>query len=418
MAMVSFAWQFLKQKVFFLLHKSQESDHSPETLAPLPDTLEAKLLQSINSLVTPTAYIKAIHFALEDSLQAWQKNLEDPNSLVILANPVEPIAKILQDSLNSWDNDLEVKVVTPLGDFRRPSDPLTITAQLRHALEAQGGIEFDGQGVDLIQDVECLEQRTTVVVIPSLEQCFLRCISGWDGIGFLREITVQNPQYFWLIGCNSWAWDFLDFVSQISAYFDDVRPLPTLTGEMLRSWLIPLTGQWGTIKPEGDLANLISVNSYNSSSSDAQAEVELYWQNLANCSQGIGSIAAKLWLRSLRIKKQVMERENPAQSVLNTKENEDQICPLFQVNPAQPSLPPFTNLDLYLLHSLMIHGRISPAHLALSLGEPESQIQARVQRLLREDILVRRWGDLIICPTYYQQLQSELANNNFFVGGR
>ncbi|MBE9242204.1 AsnC family protein [Synechocystis salina LEGE 00031] len=415
MAMVGFTWQFLKQKLFFWLHKSQENDHSHKDLVPLPDTLEAELLQSINSLATPSAYTEAIHAALEDSLKAWQKNLEAPNSLVILANPVEPITKILQDSLQGWENNLEVTVVKPLGNFRRPPDPLTITGQLRRALEAQGGIEFDGQGVELSQDVACLEQRTTVVVIPSLEQCFLRCISGWDGIGFLREITVHNPQYFWLIGCNSWAWDFLDFVGQISAYFDDVRPLPTLTGEMLQSWLAPLTEQWGTTTNNEDLADPVSADP---ASSDDQKEVEVYWQSLADCSQGVSSIAAKLWLRSLRIEKQVMETEDPAQLVLNTKENEDQISPLSQVNPAQPSLPSLTNLDLYLLHSLMIHGRISPGHLALSLGEPESQIQARVQWLLREDILERRWGDLIICPTYYQQLQSELANNNFFVGGR
>ncbi|WP_228014887.1 hypothetical protein [Synechocystis salina] len=235
---------------------------------------------------------------------------------MILANPVEPIAKILQDSLQSWENDLEVTVVKPLGDFRRPPNPLTITGQLRRSLEVQGDIEFDGQGVELNQDVACLEQRTTVVVIPSLEQCFLRCISGWDGIGFLREITVHNPQYFWLIGCNSWAWDFLDFVGQISAYFDDVRPLPTLTGEMLQSWLTPLTEQWGTITTNEDLADPASTDP---ASADDQEEVEVYWQSLADCSQGVSSIAAKLWLRSLRIEKQMMETEDPAQLVLNAK---------------------------------------------------------------------------------------------------
>ncbi|WLT39191.1 hypothetical protein NON20_06015 [Synechocystis sp. B12] len=283
MAMVGFAWQFLKQRLFFWLHQNQESDHADTDLVGLPDTLEAALLQSINSLITPGAYTEAIHSALEDSLTAWQKNLEAHNSLVILANPVEPIAKILGDSLQSWDNDLGVEVVTPLGDLRRPFDPLTITAQLRHALEAQGGIEFDGQGVDLIQDVDCLAERTTVVVIPSLEQCFLRCISGWDGIGFLREITVHNPNYFWLIGCNSWAWDFLDFVGQVSAYFDDVRPLPVLTGKMLQNWLVPLTDQWDVTLPDGDRQDPVGVDH---SSTDAQEEVETHWQNLADCSQG------------------------------------------------------------------------------------------------------------------------------------
>ncbi|WP_228014886.1 hypothetical protein [Synechocystis salina] len=71
--MVGFAWQFLKQKLFFWLHKSQKDDHSHKDLVPLPDTLEAELLQSINSLATPTAYTDAIHAALEDSLKAGRR---------------------------------------------------------------------------------------------------------------------------------------------------------------------------------------------------------------------------------------------------------------------------------------------------------------------------------------------------------
>jgi hypothetical protein len=64
----------------------------------------------------------------------------------------------------------------------------------------------------------------------------------------------------------------------------------------------------------------------------------------------------------------------------------------------------------------MIHGAMSRPHLALSLGESESQVQAQVQRLLREQVLVQGKGVLSIRAVHYTKLKAELANNNFFVG--
>ncbi|WP_085519891.1 MULTISPECIES: hypothetical protein [Cyanophyceae] len=64
----------------------------------------------------------------------------------------------------------------------------------------------------------------------------------------------------------------------------------------------------------------------------------------------------------------------------------------------------------------MIHGQISRAHLALSLGESRNRIQARIQWLLRQGVLRENQGALSIQAAHYIRLKSELANNNFFVG--
>jgi hypothetical protein len=56
------------------------------------------------------------------------------------------------------------------------------------------------------------------------------------------------------------------------------------------------------------------------------------------------------------------------------------------------------------------------AHLAFSLGQQESQIQPRIQWLLRQGVLERSDGVLAVQSLHYAKLKAELANNNFFVG--
>lgn len=416
--MINYTWRNLWQYLLSWLNRNQEKASSPDDLINLPDALQAELAQAVQSLASPEIYQTAIQTAISTGLQSWQQHLEAANSLIILGNPVEPIAKILRDSLQTWDDAPDLKVVTPFPDLRRPHDPLVIAQQIQQALQPYAQIQVnDLQNADDAIDAECLEQRTTVIVIPDLEQCFLRCIGGWDGIEFLRDITIHNSHCFWVIGCNQWAWDFLDFACQISAYFSEIFPLPELDGAAVQNWLAPIA----TLVKESnaEIRHLQSKSSQVKSMNNAdlpqkdnntpteEEHRQGYWNALVLQSFGVGEIAANLWLRSLRIK-QDMPADDP---------HDQKPLTLIETPPLLPSLPSLTDSDRYLLHSTLIHRQITRAHLALSLGESESQIQARIQWLLREGVLKRSNGVLSVCPVYYKTIQSELSNNNFFVGG-
>ena len=84
----------------------------------------------------------------------------------------------------------------------------------------------------------------------------------------------------------------------------------------------------------------------------------------------------------------------------------------------RPTAPKPLNLsagDRYLLYSLLLHNGLQFWHLALSLGETESLVQARVKELQRQGIIEQRGRNWYVRPEYYPSLRSTLAGNNFLV---
>lgn len=390
-----------------------------DDLIALPDRVQAQLAQKLQGLSSPEAYQTAIQTALTAAVQTWQHNLDAPNHLVFLGNPVEPIAKILTDSLALW-SDAPVQVVTPLPCLARPQDPLTMAQKIRQAIEPWN--QTQSNQADASLDAQSLEKRTTLIMVPCLEQCFLRCIGGWESIELLRDIAIHNRDYFWVFGCNRWAWDFLDFTNQISAYFSEFKAFPELDATMLQQWLSPIAQQvidraaGVEAHDRAEEKSPEAPESVNAESELADEDRVTDYKVLASLSSGVGQIAANLWLQSLRLKAEPLDPDQSPQIELDDITDEGQKIALQVIKSPLPSLPSLDNSDRYLLHSLMIHGGMSRAHLALSLGESESQVQAQIQRLLREKVLVQGQGVLSIRAVHYTKLKAELASNNFFVG--
>ena len=396
-SLIHSTWQ--QAQSWFSQAQDSDSDHG---LVEIPDILQAQLMEAINDLSSPEAYRDEVQGAIATAIEDWQHNLDAPNSLVFLSNPVEAIAKILSDSICNWHHAPGI-VIVPLDDQARPRDPLSLTQQIQQALSAYPQIESTNVSAmhEAIED-EDLEKRTTICLLPCLEQYFLRCIGGWDGIEYLREIMAHNRNCFWVVGCNQWAWEFLDMVCQISAYFNNVQSLPKLDGPMLQDWLNPI------------VKTVVDANNLDTDSDNLR---QSYWKSLSNQSSGVGQIAVHLWLQSLRIQEEDNSTEKLSDYDFSTTTSSESSLVLHEVSPSLPHLPTLTNIDRYLLHSLLIHGPMSRPHLALSLGEPESQLQSRIQLLLREGVLSSNNGHLAVQASHYSKLKTELGNNNFFVSG-
>lgn len=394
--MKKFFLNFITQKNLSWFNNNPETTNTDDDLVEIPDTLETQWRQYIQCQPCPKAYQTNIQDTLTGALETWQQNLEASNSLIILSNPVEAIAKIVNDSLQNWCYCSPLEIITPLTCIKRPANPLSMMEKMQQAFKSYDNINMEASKDEDDQlETDCLEQRTTLIIIPSLDQCFLRYIDGWQSIIFLRDIVAQNPHCFWVIGCNHWAWNFLDFVCQVKAYFNQVYSLPTLDKTMLQNWLKPMTQMMikSGVKDESKTFNL-----HNLTDDD-----ENYWESLASECDGVSTIASNLWLKSLRIKSDELN------------DNESSNINLQQIKPSCASLPSLIGMDYYLLHSVLIHGYIDRAHLALSLGEPENQLLVRIQKLLHQGILQRNHNALLIQPMYYAKLKNELANNNFFV---
>ncbi|MGB0560324.1 MAG: MarR family transcriptional regulator [Spirulinaceae cyanobacterium] len=436
----------LQQQLQSWFTKAKEVADSQDDLVELPEAMVTQLAAQLEELSAPAPYQTAIQEAIAPRLQAWQSQLDTPNYLVILSSPVEPLHQILPESLARWADRPELNIITPLPCLSRATDPLQLSEQIQDQLAQSAPIQTQktqpSDASDDLSAADVLAERQTLVIIPCLEQCFLRCIGGWEGIERLRNLMIGNRDCFWVMGCNCWAWEFLDFASQIRAYFSDELTLPDLDSEMLQAWLDPVVRTVVDPQIATEFADLELIDlSHDPSDDDDEDEDEAdeqkkqkrrqaYWSALASQSGGVGAIAAQLWLQSLRIQPaEIADEDDPANSLERVQtpdgesdderaeqREEDAQLTLREIKPTLPHLPSLTHRDRYWLHSVLIHGPITAAHLALSLGESEGQNQSQVQRLVQAGLLVWQKDTLILHASHYAKLKSRLANDNFFVG--
>ncbi|MEA5449805.1 hypothetical protein VB780_14575 [Leptolyngbya sp. CCNP1308] len=376
-----------------LLRAKAASKRSEEGLCSLPSVWDVEVRQRLRALPYPAAYLTAVADRIAEAIAAWQSDLDAPNNLVLLGSPVDNTAAVLDAALTA-DHTPELTtsldILRPLPWTMRPADPLLVEAHLTEALarlqEAEQSDDDD--------DPDDLARRQRVIVLPPLEQCYLRCIGGWRGIEWLRDTVSAQQNYFWVIPSNTWAWAFLSRVCQVEAYFNYTHPLPRLDRDALRDWITPLAATLGQPLSEADEA--------------ASALGDISWSTFAELCEGRPEVARSLWLRSLRLQ----QSDRPEQPQIPDQGKPLPVL-LRQVQPALPSLPDLEAADHYVIHALMLHGVMARSHLALSLGQPESMVQVRVQMLRQSGLLHLGQSGLSIHPAYYSRLYTELDTNNF-----
>lgn len=373
---------------------SRSAKYEPtEEFVYAPPGVLNSLSDQVGQLSSPQPYQATIQEALVQSLQDWQTNPElENNNLVVLGRPVEDIGPIIKASLHQEFPDCEIRFF--LGGYQRPPDPLTVPQHLRRELEPDN--ETPSDITTPVTQADLDSHVPTIMVVSSLEQCFLRCIQGWEGIEYLQTLITKDSSKFWVFGCNHWAWSFLERVCQISAYFERVVALPKLSGPELKTWLMPLLEVDLETQAAGPMIQVAAAS-------------DSYWHSLASTAEGIASTAVHLWLKSLQIRTDTLTDEGAVADETT----------LVELMPAKPALPGLTNLealDRYLLHSLLIHREMTRSHLAISLGEAERSIRSRLQVLRREGIIRQRGRRLSVHPAHYPRLYNELGNNNFLIG--
>ncbi|MGD1861026.1 MAG: hypothetical protein ACFB0E_13770 [Leptolyngbyaceae cyanobacterium] len=385
--------KWLVERWFTSSAGAETQDHG----AAVPPKIMSALTQQVNALPPPLLYEKAIQQTVREALKAWQTSPETAsNCLVILGSPVDALAQIVEDSLQDYLLDCDVNFV--LSNYRRSANALDIADHMRQELVPEAAQKQTTPPVARSSS-ELHDYRPSVIVIPSLEPCFLRCIRGWQGIEYLQNRVVEDATHFWVLGCNHWAWAFLDKVCQISAYLEPTLLLPELTGEALSQWLHPLLNREIECDDESLTVRIAADDD----------DDDLYWEALAKLANGSAAAAAQLWLRSLQLDANQLTDDQ-------TVPIDAQTLDVVMAKPVLPSLSNLETLDRYLLHTLLLHGQLTRSHLALSMGENERILRSRMQVLEREDIIQRGGQQLAVHPAHYPRLYSELSNNNFLIG--
>ncbi|EDY38268.1 conserved hypothetical protein [Cyanobium sp. PCC 7001] len=389
---------------------------SEDPLEPLPPGRLEALRQRVGELEVPPPLVSDVGAALREAVQAWRADSQAPNVLIVLSRPVEPMAPVIEAVLADW-KDGEIPCRTLLPCRRRPADPAAVPRMLTAALEtAPSSAAGDGESAPL---GSATSTEPLLLSLPNLDQCFLRCIDGWSGIERLRQVILERRDRFWLLGCNRWAWKFLDHVSQFSSYFPNATTLPALDGEALRQWLAPVAEDLGLEPPDAEGTPDRHRRGNDHGGDDrgtSDPERTDHWDLLADAAEGSHRIGAELWLASLRRKPPKEESGEKEVEKEGEEPGEEEEEELVAARPFLPDLPALTDEDRYLLHSLLIHGSQRRSHLAYGLGMPSHRLQPRIQWLLAEGVLQDTAGELGVRACHYPNLLRQLADNNFFTG--
>lgn len=363
----------------------------------LPLETRKRLERKLQDLPLPESDRSAIQSALEEAIGDWLDDRENVNSLVILGSPIDKIAPLLTSAIETWERR-EAYAIQWGFMAERPREWRSLPEKLRSQLSVKSSADSS------------TEKRPQIVVIPDLSQCFLRCVEGLDGIEYLQNLAAQDRERFWLMGCNDWAWQYLDYACQTGAYFEKTFSLPPLEEQQLKDWLSPFSDEF-EINLGEDARDLELDEDWDEKSQNWRSPSKLnYFKKLAKVSQGVARVAAYLWLLSLS-RVEVEEESDEKSDEVKTRV----ISPLSN-RIKLPELPDLTQDDRHFLYALLLQGKTSLSHLAVSLDESESFIRSRVGILRRSGFLYARGDQLNVNPTHFIRLKNDLKNNRFLVG--
>ena len=377
-------WLINSRNFFFYWYQKdfQETQESERSLKELSSDVKQKLVDAIENLPNNVAEQQVIISTIDKAFHRWQENPSHiNNSVVILSSPVTVISRILSEALQEWMQQKQASMKL-LALNARPTTITTIKDKLEHYLASQS------------QENNSEIQQLEVTVIPNLDWCFLRSLEGLEGIEYLRSLLCKNFQNrFWILGANQVGWEYLNLVDRFEAYCGEVIILPENEPEELQKWLKPIIDQFHiTFEPPNIDKQLLDNNKDNQTH---------YFDRLASISQGVSTVAIEGFLASI--------------CQCQTEEEDSTEKQLIAQMPNLPELPALEPADRYLLYSLLLHGDLSIGALVESLADEESEVQARVQVLLRKGIVEQQERVLTINPIHYPKLKQELASNNFII---
>jgi hypothetical protein len=312
-----------------------------------------------------------------------------------------PLLAELDATLSAWltDENTSHKVQTII---LPPCDRENLLGQWAEANDLQTfGTDRKMAELDALDNPEA-----TPLVIPKLEQRFLRTRSGLHDVRqLLDRLSIMERRI--IIGCNSWAWQFLRKSCEIDLIFAAPMTFQAFDKKRLRSWL-------GTLALDpADGANLC----FRSASSgqdvfgngEGETEVSEFMTELAKASIGVPWVAWHLWNDSLHIEKTIDEDNNSEETappVADTRET------IWVIDIRPPSVPSRNDQNaLLVLHALLIHGGLTQDQIVQTV--PLVTYTHVLPSLIRSG-LIDKIDDLYRClPAAYPVIRDGLNNSGY-----
>ncbi|MBR0566974.1 hypothetical protein J5J83_12700 [Azoarcus sp. L1K30] len=245
--------------------------------------------------------------------------------------------------------------------------------------------------------------------IPCLERFFLRSANGLALVRNLLEEIVSGRRGAGLIGCDSWAWAFLQRVSAL--------PLPgALTLQAFDGpRLARLLAQLADVDGQRQLLfrNARSGNTALTVPHDGDTASEEVAQLAAHCRGNVGT-ARDYWRQRLRaVSDSAVEFDKDKAGTSEVDESDAEVIWVSATQP-EPALPVEADEDVALvLHALLIHNGLGDEMLAEVLPLPRHLCMAIVLRLQKLTLLERHEGRWRVSALGYELVRRWLRGRGF-----
>lgn len=256
------------------------------------------------------------------------------------------------------------------------------------------------------QDIGSLDGEG-VLVIPALEQWFMRHRNGLDVVRALL-MRLDDLDRHVVVGCNSWAWQFLVRVAQADNVLGPPLTFQAFDARRLRVWFseIAVSERLGPVEfvdtARGQAVLAVEDND----------NVHDLLVTLAARSRGVPWIAWQLWRRSLRNRTLVDNENDTELSTAAQGATRDDRLTLWVTAPGVLALPDADQTDtLLILQALLIHGALTPTQLDQVL--PTVGDSNRLSTLRTAGIVERDGTQLHCAPAAYSTIRSGLATAGF-----
>ncbi len=268
-------------------------------------------------------------------------------------------------------------------------------------------------------------EKGITYVIPDLEKFFLR---HHRGLHLIRALMgeINNKGIEIIIGCDSWAWAYLTRV--IGIHFGD-RPvfvLKALDGVFLCNWFAKLAGlscgtrfvfrsadTGKTILEPGDTQDFCSAD-LAQDENDQQVELHEIFKLIASRSRGIPLVAWAIWRQCLQVASDDVSVQTSFEDTPQLKPSTIWVAPWSKI--VLPKLTsPVDKRELIMLHTLLIHSRLTDALLSELVPIYETERNAAMKKLKSGGLVKLDDEEWRVTLLGYPSVRDNLAAEGYLV---
>lgn len=334
------------------------------------DRLQPAETHLLDKIAAPPAN-KPLREELDATLKDWREEEASTGAIKTLIFP--PCDR--EDFLRSWAEENKFPILE-VADFERAMS----------------------KNPDKISDL--FDQD--ILVIPRLEDWFRRSETHLSSLRLLLS-ALESVKQKVIIGCNSWAWQFLRKSCEIDSVCTDPLTFQAFDADRLGEWLEGLSEGL----EDGSLTFKSAKTGEDAFDFDSDSGPHIdYMSDLANKSLGIPWVAWNIWRASLRV-------NSEKDLVLSEKgENGERVQTLWISELRDFTLPDrHDQKALLVLQTLLIHNGLSLEEIDLTV--PNSQYSNVLSALVKAGMVDKVGGIYHCVPAAYPAIRDGLRSAGF-----